>query len=401
VILIEKYCIIHTMSYKKIILLLTVIGLLVLGGYVFYKTVWLNNIAGEAAIAVNSAQGTANVFVNDKLLGTTPYFSNVIKSGNVEISIRNNDRTFNVNLNLSPNTETIINRELGPNRDFGAGDTVWVERTKEDPAISIISDPVGALVKIDGEVKGETPITINNVKVGEHDLEISKDGYETRTLRPDIKEGIKLNVDSKFFIKPIGKTLEPLKISTPLIIIYPLHLEQVVVKSSIKMHIQAIQYWLTTRKEYLPKDFPSGLNIDFYVTDEGSVYNDQGENIVPKATDIKPVKIAYYGDGDKLSDKALEMINVIAGSAELDPTKTETAIDIKTTVTSGKVKILETGTGWLRVRSGSGLGFEEVAKVDVDKEYKLLEDKGDWTKIQVDEKISGWVSSTYVEKSKQ
>ena len=49
-------------------------------------------------------------------------------------------------------------------------------------------------------------------------------------------------------------------------------------------------------------------------------------------------------------------------------------------------------------RGGAGLGFDEVAKVDVGKSYKLLEDKGDWVKIKVDEKISGWVSSTYVEK---
>ena len=63
-----------------------------------------------------------------------------------------------------------------------------------------------------------------------------------------------------------------------------------------------------------------------------------------------------------------------------------------------KVKILETGTGWLRVRAGAGLGFDEVVKVDEGKEYKLLEDKGDWVKIQVDDKVSGWVSSTYVEK---
>ncbi|MDA1337732.1 MAG: PEGA domain-containing protein [bacterium] len=390
------------MSYKKIILILTIVGVVILGGYVFYKTVWINNIAGEAALAVNSVQGNTNVFVNDKLLGTTPFYSNAIKSGNVEVSIRNDDRTFDINLNLEPNTETILNRELGPNRDFGAGDTVWVERSKDTPSMSVISDPVGALVKLDGEVKGETPITINNIKVGEHDLEISKDGFETRTLRPDIKEGIKLNVDSKLFTKPVGRPLAQLKISTPTVTIYPLHLEEVVAKSSIKMHIQAVQYWLTTRKDYLPKEFPSGLNIDYYVTEDGSVYNDTGENIVPKTNDNKAIKIAYFGNNEDLSEKALEMVNVLAGNIDLitnaektDPTTTKT----KAVVTGAKIKVIETGTGWLRVRAGAGLGFDEVAKLDVGKEYKLLEDKGDWVQVQVDDKVTGWVSSTYVEKT--
>ena len=392
------------MSYKKIILTLTIVGVVILGGYVFYKTVWINNIAGESALAVNSVQGNTNVFVNDKLLGTTPFYSNAIKSGNVEVSIRNDDRTFDINLNLEPNTETILNRELGPNRDFGAGDTVWVERSKDTPSMSVISDPVGALVKLDGEVKGETPITINNIKVGEHDLEISKDGFESRTLRPDIKEGIKLNVDSKLFTKPVGRPLAQLKISTPTVTIYPLHLEEVVAKSSIKMHIQAVQYWLTTRKDYLPKEFPSGLNIDYYVTEDGSVYNDEGENIVPKTNDNKAIKIAYFGNNEDLSEKALEMVNVLAGNIDLitnaeKTDTTSTTTKTKAVVTGAKVKVIETGTGWLRVRAGAGLGFDEVAKLDVGKEYKLLEDKGDWVQVQVDDKVTGWVSSTYVEKT--
>lgn len=390
------------MSYKKIILILTIVGVIILGGYIFYKTVWINNIAGEAALAVNSVQGNTNVFVNDKLLGTTPFYSNAIKSGNVEVSIRNDDRTFDINLNLEPNTETILNRELGPNRDFGAGDTVWVERSKDTPSMSVISDPVGALVKLDGEVKGETPITINNIKIGEHDLEISKDGFESRTLRPDIKEGIKLNVDSKLFTKPVGRPLAQLKISTPTVTIYPLHLEDVVAKSSIKMHIQAVQYWLITRKDYLPREFPSGLNIDYYVTEDGSVYNDTGENIVPKTNDNKAIKIAYFGNNEDLSEKALEMVNVLAGNIDLitNAEKTDsTSITTKTVVTGAKIKVIETGTGWLRVRAGAGLGFDEVAKLDVGKEYKLLEDKGDWVQVQVDDKVTGWVSSTYVEKT--
>jgi len=392
------------MNYKKIILILTFIGVLVLGGYVFYKTVWVNNIAGEAGLVVNSAQGRANVFVNDKLLGTTPFFSNAIKAGEVVVSIRNDDRTFDVNLNLVPNTEAIINRELGPNRDFTAGDVVWVEKSKDGASLSVVTNPVDALVKLDGEIKGETPITINNVKIGEHDLEISKDGYETRTLRPDIKDGVKLNIDSQLFIKPIGRPLVPLKISTPDVTIYPLHLEDVVAKSSIKMHIQAIQYWLTTRKEYLPKEYSKGLNIDYYVTEDGSVYDDQGENIVPKAKkEEDQISIAYYGEGETLSDKALEMVNVLAGNIDLIKNSNETNTTYSSgednTPSEGSVVILETGTGWLRVRAGAGLGFDEVAKVDVGKKYKLIEDKGDWVKIQVDDQTTGWVSATYVDKT--
>lgn len=60
-----------------------------------------------------------------------------------------------------------------------------------------------------------------------------------------------------------------------------------------------------------------------------------------------------------------------------------------------KVKILETGTGWLRVRSEPSLAGVEVAKVDVDEEYELLNKEDDWYEIRVGEETSGWISSDY------
>jgi len=385
------------MNYKVITLSLTAIGVVVFGGYVFYKTIWVNNIAGESALAVNTTQGSANVFVNDKLLGTTPFYSNAIKAGEVNISVRNDDRNFNIDLNISPKTETVINRELGPNRDFTAGDTVWVEKGTGEESLSVLSDPVGALVKIDGEVKGESPISVNNVSAGEHDLEVSKDGFETRTLRVDVVDGYKLNVDTKLFPKPIGKPLKELDISTPVVFIYPLHLEDVIVTSTVKMHIQAIQYFLSTRQSYLPENKSQSLSFDYYITEDGSLYNDEGEGAEPEVKDGQVVNIAYFGNGEKLTDKALEMVNVIAGNVTIEgDTEPDKAITNNTTSGEG-VLILETGTGWLRVRGGPGLGFDEVAKVDVGKVYNVLDDQGEWIKIQVSDGVEGWVSGTYVE----
>ena len=62
-----------------------------------------------------------------------------------------------------------------------------------------------------------------------------------------------------------------------------------------------------------------------------------------------------------------------------------------------KIKILPTGTGWLRVRSAPGLSGAEVTKVNVGEEFAMLEESGTWIKIRVDEQTEGWVSSTYIE----
>lgn len=61
-----------------------------------------------------------------------------------------------------------------------------------------------------------------------------------------------------------------------------------------------------------------------------------------------------------------------------------------------KVEIKETGTGWLRARSEPSLSGVEVAKVDVGKQYELLDkNEADWYEIKIDEETNGWISAEY------
>lgn len=62
------------------------------------------------------------------------------------------------------------------------------------------------------------------------------------------------------------------------------------------------------------------------------------------------------------------------------------------------VVILDTPTGWLRVRSGPGTTFVEVAKVNPGEKYEFLEESSGWYKIQFKGGKEGWVVGTYVKK---
>ena len=71
---------------------------------------------------------------------------------------------------------------------------------------------------------------------------------------------------------------------------------------------------------------------------------------------------------------------------------------ISQNITVKKVKIKETGVGWLRVRDVPTTGGREIAKVDVGKEYEMIEfDDTGWYQIKVDENISGWISAEYAQ----
>ena len=62
-----------------------------------------------------------------------------------------------------------------------------------------------------------------------------------------------------------------------------------------------------------------------------------------------------------------------------------------------KILILQTPTGFLRVRDQASLGGVEIAQVKPGETYPLLEEQTGWYKIKVNDK-EGWISSQYAQK---
>lgn len=62
------------------------------------------------------------------------------------------------------------------------------------------------------------------------------------------------------------------------------------------------------------------------------------------------------------------------------------------------VKIKDTPTGWLRVRSEPSVGASESAKVNPGESYALIEEIPNWYKILFNDEQEGWVAAQYSEK---
>ena len=92
------------------------------------------------------------------------------------------------------------------------------------------------------------------------------------------------------------------------------------------------------------------------------------------------------------------VVDVWLAMTKIEIPEMEEEVAISQNVNIKKVKIKETGTGWLRVRDVPSTQGREVAKVDVGSEYEMIEgDETDWYQIKVDEEISGWISAEYAE----
>ncbi len=69
-----------------------------------------------------------------------------------------------------------------------------------------------------------------------------------------------------------------------------------------------------------------------------------------------------------------------------------TSVNIETTT---RVRITETPTGWLNVRSGPGTSFAIVTRITPGEEFVVLEERDEWIKLELPALASGWVTRQY------
>ncbi len=363
-----------------------VYGLLLLGigAAIYFGADFIRNLAalrGKSSLIVETMHGEGEVYVNGELVGKTPLNSSEIKPGDNRLVLKDPNSEYEVNINFVPSTEVVVKRDLGISNLFSGGLNFWLERNDSDIVLSIISEPAGADVYVDGTKVGTTPYSSSELSTGEYDLRIEKAGHETQTARIEINNGHKLNVSTNLFAKPVPEKVELLPDSTN---IYDVHSDNINITSNTSTWVKAIIYWNQTRGVNL-----SGLGVnkdrvfDFYLDYAGNLYDADGKPVdTANAAILENAKTGAYlrnsTDSAGFSEKARETylgLGAVGGK---------------------QATILETGVGWLRVRSEPSLNGTEVARVNVGDTLSVLEESPGWVKIKVDDTTEGWVSDTYV-----
>ncbi|PIV00586.1 hypothetical protein COS54_02700 [Candidatus Shapirobacteria bacterium CG03_land_8_20_14_0_80_39_12] len=187
--------------FKKLFLgLLILSSNLLLAGCSLKKT--------PAALQID-ATPVANVFVDGKLLGKTPYQGSDWKAGEVAVKLIPDSATtplasWEGRVQLTSGVLTLINREFAVTENESAVQILNLEKIKDKKAssLSVVSDPDVSLITIDGEAKGFTPLLIDQIGIGDHQITIAKEGYVEKTVKAKTIAGFKLMVNVKLAQKP-------------------------------------------------------------------------------------------------------------------------------------------------------------------------------------------------------
>lgn len=275
------------------ILILAIVGILA------YKLVFSQ--PSPASLQVTSTP-KANVFINDKLVSQTPYYAEKIKPEEVVIKVvpLQMDTAWAGKQKLNPGTWTFVNVYFDQNNQASAEILSMEKIDGRKAEMTIMSKPTGS-VKVDGvAATGMTPLQMSGTTPGDHVIEISAEGFQTRKSQVRAVNGYKTILNSE--LVPLSKT-----------------------------------------------------------------------------------EVAATGSG---------VVKEATPSAK--PNSTEQTTPTQTEVKLPYVEILETPTGWLRVRVEASLNATETARVKPGEKHSYIEEKTGWVKIEYEKDKTGWVSSQYV-----
>jgi hypothetical protein len=178
------------MNRKFILIAFLVVLGVVFGGY---KLIAARSarISGLKVASIPSA----SIFLNEKLIGKTPY-EDKQPPGEYVVKLITDDPSvvsWQGKVTLNPSLLTYIKRELGSSELTSAGDILTLEKIPGNEAqIVVYSSPDAATVVVDGQEKGTTPYVARDIIVGEHDVAVSSPGFAQRTVRVQTSAGYKL-----------------------------------------------------------------------------------------------------------------------------------------------------------------------------------------------------------------
>lgn len=173
---------------RKVIFVLAVCLILV-GIFIIIK-VAANTLSpvGSGALQVTT-NVKADVFLDGKKIGESPLCkcsqNDTIREGEHEVKIEPKDKKYNsftTKAKITGGVLTAVERTflLGA---FSSSYVLTLEKTgTNDPQLFVASIPDGALVNLDGNPIGVTPLS-QKISASEHELEVQKQGFNKKTIR--------------------------------------------------------------------------------------------------------------------------------------------------------------------------------------------------------------------------
>ncbi len=193
--------------FKKLAVLSTVLfSSILLSGCSFKKA--------PAALQITT-NPISNVFIDGKPLGKTPFSDSTLKEGEVNVKLIPESTSplssWEGKVKLNSGVLTIIDRDFGSSDSNSSGQILSLEKVKDNSTsqLSVVTEPDNVLVKVDGETKGLTPLSLDKITPSDHEIILSKDNYSEKRIKARTVAGYRLVVSVKLAQATVEVTPTP------------------------------------------------------------------------------------------------------------------------------------------------------------------------------------------------
>lgn len=345
---------------------------------------------GNATLTIDTKEVSATVSLNGKTVGKTFFENKNLKAGEYLVSLSaelgeatgsatpsaTTKVTWESKVKLTANTQTVVNRSFGPSEIFSAGEVLTLEKGS---GLSIVSNPEGAAVTIDGKDTGETPLALEERET--RTIKLNKKGYFGRELTVKIPTGYRLTIVSNLAINPLSPLTE--KETRDKVKLIDLATDNAALLANPKDWAAGVFY-------FDQKFASSSADLDLLLDSRGATHSATPKRWEAKVKDKKEARVGYLGKtGENLPEEAKKawdsLIAAFTGGAS-------------SSSGSGQIEVTATPTGFLRVRQTPSTGGVEITRVSPGEKFALLEERSGWYKIKLSDGKEGWVSAQYAKK---
>jgi hypothetical protein len=184
---------------RKLVFLLVLLGI---SGLVVGLIKLLNDRSPKQGVLKISSNPATSIFLDNKHLGRTP-FEDKIMEGEYTVKLVPETSvqpysSWQGKIRVSQNLLTYVNAELTESEFSSATDILWLEKiTSKQSELSVITNPDGASVSVNGETKGISPLLLSDLPAGDHSVVVTSPGFVTRTIKVKTTSGYKLIANLK------------------------------------------------------------------------------------------------------------------------------------------------------------------------------------------------------------
>lgn len=203
---------------KKLGFLLVLVVLFII--FLVLREVVFNKEGSTGRIKIVSSP-SAGVFIDSAAVGKTP-FEQKLQEGEYTIKlipegISKETVSWQGKVRVNKESLTYINRELGSSEVSSAGEIFTVAKMEKKPKsgnygeVSVETDPAGAIVYLDNDEKGVSPLVMEEVLKGDHEISVFLPGFFRRTHKINVDGGYRTNAGFKLAVDQTKKDINDLR----------------------------------------------------------------------------------------------------------------------------------------------------------------------------------------------